>query len=373
MELKPCPYKDERHGGLMNVSALEQITRYLDPVLADIEAFRGLLPNREPNWADMFTAVIDQLARPAVYLLTEGGDGRPVPATRAVGHKLAAGFFDVLTGLLIADAQAPVRPVSVKRFLAFVKKRRALVGSGEVCAGPPHLITRVTEVFLHGGAEAGKNVDENRLPLARALAVQMALGSAWKFFDKTMEWEILLGGHGISRPQNPFIEREFKARVGELQASEQQPSIETASRLLHSAVAAAHRDWLTRRMAAAVAGEGCGDAAGLIEELIREEAGALTVTDSGYRAFLASALSGYLAAYLQAVNLLWEQEQVIRGCLGFSPNAPMKLNGLILPRLRSLRWFEAVLGYRVERPEPPARAIRLSKPDRAVSLPVTAE
>jgi hypothetical protein len=347
IELRRCPYHDERLGQPMNVSALAQITRHLDEVLEDIGSFRSSLPSNYGGWQALLVAVLDQLAGPALYVLRARGPTL-VPAKLSVGHKLAAGFFGVVCDLLSADAQGDRRAVTVDSVLTFVHERRALIGASEVCAGPIHLIARTTEILLHGCS--AQRVPSERVAIAEALAAQVGLGLAWDLFDAAVERRILL--HDLVReqlrPRTEIIRRALDQRFTALAKSSCPPTEEQAAKAVPmTAVLADPEELRTLFLQGGAAERAHAATAIVVEDLLAHGEGAIELLDIGLRRPLAQRLAGYLLAYRIVVARLFSLELLLRKALNYPEDVPMQLNTVIFPLPKSLRWFEATTGHRL--------------------------
>jgi hypothetical protein len=390
LELVPCPYDDERRGLPMNSSALEQIERHFSAALGRVAQFHELRriaeadePERpdEPQWQGVLETVLDSLSGPAQFLLEAREASRRVPAALAVGHKLAAGYFGVVRQLLVEQALGTRRPVSVDALLSFVRERRLLMGDREVCAGPPKLIARATQVLLHGGdrppPSGGSSMRNSRVALAKGLARQMGLGIAWELFDRCAEvdWLDTFAEHRL-RPRTAFLQERINVRRAELRDALPEATFEAAVRAVPQSLGAARRDVLTRvfgAYASGVAGGGDGDEEPLCQLLLKLEPTASRGFEPSYasaRGRLCSTLVPYLRAYRELVGAQYELEAALRRALDYSSEVPLRLGGWLLPASRTLGWFQMALGRTVEcSPGSPARLFvchgeeRLELPD----------
>lgn len=372
MELRGCPYDDERHGVLMNVSALAQITRHLGAVTEDAGTFRSTISGAE-RWDPMLMTVMDQLASPAIHLLRLRDPHGPVPAAKAVAHKVAAGYFGALHRLLLAEGRGDRGPVSAAAFLEYVRAERILVGPSEACAGPPHMIARLTELLVHGmvhGSPRTLAPDETRQVLARGLGNQVHLGVAWELFDDRMEREFFRRWHlpGRLRLRNAFIGQKLDARASALTRSEGAPA-DRAARALPTSLGADALEPIRRVLSdGELHGEANAAAVRAIDELLAQGEGAIQLVDASLRPELARSIAHYLGVYRAFVAALWSIERELRERLGFSREAPMKLHAVILPIPRCLDWYTAVLGHRLECPPGGSGAVTLRNHRRVVEV-----
>lgn len=370
IELRTCPYDDERRGGAMNVSALEQIERHLRSVFKDAAAFHATLDPSLSGWTPMALCVIDQLSGPARCLLrgadaTAGAPGR-VPARVAVGYKLAAGYFDVTRRLLAMELTEPSLEPSVDAFLDFVHAQSALVGQGEVCAGPPKLIRRTTHVLFHGAPGASPLADPMRVVVASALLDQVRLGMAWRCFDEAAEAALLGATRDALAPASSFLAQALAAKLDELDRSAPRPLPFRPPVEVFGALAATDP---RRSFLGALADYGPDPTPDPeIEGLPTLDNPVLRFTTPLAGRLFARSVRGYVEAYRRLLAAQWWLEQRIRAALGLALDAPMTLDGLLAPKPLALRWLQAGLGLTL-RCEPSADPVaELRRRDRAVRI-----
>jgi hypothetical protein len=367
MELKPCPYRDERGGSPMNISTLAQVTRHLDDVLSDVHAIRAGLPPTHQGWGAFLEVVLDQLAGPSLHLLRLGRHDALVPARVAVGHKLAAGYFGVLRQLLVREACGERREPTVEGFLAFVHQTRSLIGASEVCSGPPHLLARCTESMLHGGEPRARAVAPERVVIASTLAAQVRVGIAWELFDAQLERRLLLDDLGPERlrPRNAFMQRALDTRLAEILGEPGGEAVGGAAGL-PPGLDCPEVDALGALLA------DDADPPALVREivlaLVSHQEGGIALGGGADAAVFAGRFARYLAVYRATVLAQWSLERRARAALDATGEAPMRVNQLMLPKGQSLRWFEAILGHRVdaEPAAPWALALRNHRRTKAV-------
>lgn len=368
IELRSCPYSDERLGQPMNMSALTQVKRHLEAVLEEVAQFRAMSPEGNPTWAEVFVAVIDQLAAPARYLLETRARRGPVPAQCAVGHKLAAGYFDVLRKLLLREALGDRRPVSVKNLLTFVKEQRALIGASEVCAGPPNLIARVSEVLVNGMPTDAVALPLERVSIARLLSLQVQVGIAWELFDLESERRFLFDeiGRAHLRPRNAFIERKLDERIDEL--SRGAGSIGVALPELPETLAP---DALKRLETVLHEPRENGSyvrTRDVIGQLLSYSDGAVELTLPSADAVVAASFARYLVTFREFVRVQCTIEQELRTRLGFAVDASIKLHPTVLPKPKGLDWYEVVLGHSLRSEPVPSAPWTLGNHHRNASI-----
>jgi hypothetical protein len=367
IELRPCPYHDERQGLPMNVSALEQLLRHFSAVAKSVAAFRGMLGEEARPWEGMLDALLDLLAAPGIHLLRARDPRGRVPAIDAAGYKLAAGYFDALRRLLLLEAKGRRQEVSAAGFLEFVREHRALIGAGEACAGPPQLIARLTRSFLDA-APPVTAIDRRRVAIASTLAAQVRLGIAWELLDEAAE-ERLLGAlrfAGALRPRTPVVARRLADRIEALAAVEAAdaegiylalpgaPSAESNG-LLRCAI----RAWA----AGAAADEGTVKT---VDALLAPGDGGLEVVGDAARAICARSFSNFLVLYRGVVGAQWRLECDLRAQLGFPIDVEMKLHSTILPVSMFASWLETITGHRLLCTPAPSPEIVLHNHHRTV-------
>jgi hypothetical protein len=364
MVLEPAPYDDERKGLAMNVSALEQVQRHLKTVLEDIGGFHALSPSAPRCWESMFLAVIDQLCAPIVHVIREGNPEARVPAAKAVGYKLAAGYFGALRRLLAAAAQGEVREVNPEAFLEFIHHRRLLVGGNEVCAGPPRLIEWTTRVFLEGITGATPCADPLRLPVATLLLQQVQLGLAWELFDGAAEAR-LLGESGL-RARSPFLASELADRLQAIATAGLRPSWEAAIRALPPSLTEPERSALTLAIGSHASGSRAPTAP-VFEELALLGEGALEL-EPGVGAGFAAQFATWLEVYSQVCQLQAGLELALRRVLDRDTGAPIEMSALMMGPSRARRWLEAALGHSLVIEDGPPRQLFLRNVRRTVPV-----
>ncbi len=342
--LKACPYRDGRRGRPMNVSALEQLVRHLPAVCEQWASFRAIRGTASMDWSWALATVVDQLAAPALYALAQRADRCVVPARAAAGHKLAAGFLGVVRGLMAQEMSGIGTPVTVETLLDWTHRSNALIGTSEVCAGPPVLIQRAATSLLEYDPLVRPCQDAARREIASALTSQVRLGVVWEMFDLGMERAVLEFGVERLRPRNAFVDRSITARSGELSRGPE-GVIPNLQPVIPADLAN------TEAIAAAIAnkpspGEALQQVSLLLKLLQTEEGGALPA--SNIRLALARHFWHYLTVYRQFLVQLWAHERRFRFRLAYPEQVAMKLHPLILPRPRALHWFEVIWGHRVK-------------------------
>jgi hypothetical protein len=342
MDMRPCPYAGIRHGKLMNLSALAQITHYYNPVMAEIAAFRrqsgGAL-----SWDDILACVVDQLSGPAIYLLQHRSDHGPVPARMAVGHKLAAGYFGVMRSLHERLALGASLPVTVDAFLHLVDETGALVGASEACAGSPPMIRKATTALVEGNFDHPAELDPLRIEMARCLALQVQTGIFWDLYDEVHLWSLVRGEfRDHLHPCNSFLLHEFDSA---------HHSLDTLAppRPLGDRLPQALDPQLRARLA-----EALNDAADpqALEEDVRTATAELKepgnpIGYDGDAAPLALRVANYLNAHRLFEAELSRLELELRKLLGFPPETAIHLGAAVFPMPRALHWYELILGRKL--------------------------
>jgi len=340
MEMRQCPFAGIRQNQLMNVSALAQISHYFNPVLAEMAAFRRQVGGTNVTWDDILAGIVDQLSRPAIYLLQQRNERGPVPAQMAVGHKLAAGFFGVLRDLHEQLALGRKLPVTVDTFLELVDETGALVGASEVCAGSPQMIRRASTSLLEGDPENRVELGQSRIDIARCLALQVQLGIFWHLYDCVHLWSLVRGEfRNHMTPYNDFLTRKLESAEGELDVLA--PPLPNCA-MLPEALDAQLRHKL---------GEALCDATDpqMLEEdmhtatLLLNEPGSAIRYDGEIGSF-ALRVARYLNARRLIVDELSRVELELRGHLDFLSDTPIRLGLAVFPKPQALPWYELILG-----------------------------
>ena len=373
MVVKECPYKDERYKRSMNISALEQIVRYLPESEQDIASFRALLPEATPTWTEMCVVMMDQLAQSAIYALRERKRRGPIPARMAVGYKVAVGYSKPVRDLLELELLGKGREASVPALIDFVHEGGFFVGAREVCAGPTNMVVRVSEALLHGNQPGITAAEPARLAVARALTSQLQVAIAWRFFDRAVERRLLLEDLGVDQllPLTPFLRRMLDERCAEYGAAGA-ASIPSGSLCppLPRSLPSELRESIDRGVDRAGGDDPQESAtAELVTGLIDEELGAIRLADSSLRAVFGRRFAGYLVGYRAFVEAQCALEREIRNALELDAQVPVKLDGAIFPKPRMLSWLEIILGYRLRAESPPLGGLTLRSLERTVSLP----
>lgn len=343
MEMRECPYKDARHGKLMNVSALEQIAQHFDPVLADIAAFRRQLGGESANWFHILAGVLDQLAGPAFFLLEQRDPMARVPTATAVGHKLAEGYFGVLRGLHESLALDEGLPVTSEALLARVVQTGALIGQSEVCAGSTKMLQRATEALIDGRPEGDELLPSARLERACCLALQVQLGILWDLYDRAHLAELMCAKTSTQLvPANDFLRRKLASAVlehGSLQVrrpgATALPAVLTVEK--HEQLGAA----LQERARPEVLQDDLNDAMALLQQ----PGSVLGYT--GNREAMAQRVACYLHGYRLFKSEISRLELELRRAIGYDDEVAIQLGGLAFPLSRALPWYELILGRRM--------------------------
>lgn len=366
MVLAACPYEGARQGLPMNVSALTQVKRYLKPVLEDVARFHALGATQQ-GWQRMLPAVLDQLAAPAVHLL-RGGAAANVPAQKAVGYKLAAGYFGALRRLLAAEARGAGVPATVEDFQAWLERERLLVGASEVCGGPPALIAFATGVFLEGLAGAQPVEDRSRHAVANLLSQQVQLGLAWELFDGAAEARLLrtlIGPHLL--PRTSLLADELAERLVTLEA---QPAFEAAERALPPQLAPATRDALAAAVRCFdIAPDTDTPATAALVALAARREGPFSATEPSAHERVARHFATWLDVRGKLARAQCALEHQLRGVLGREPAGPVKPSPLMMAPSQAQRWFEAVLGHTLLAQDAGETTHRLHSIHRTVTVP----
>ncbi len=363
MDMRTCPYDDGREDGRMNVSALAQISAHLDDVTADIASVRASLGTAPTTWLDVYTVVLDQLARAAVYLLRERSATGPIPTPIAVGYKVAAGYATPAHEMLALEARGQGREVTVDSLLGLVRERDMLVGAREVCAGPPNMLERVTRAILHGDAGAAAPVSPTRMHIARTFALQAHIGIVWRAYDLATEWRLLVSdiGAGALSPRTQYLRRMIDERMAELDGAA--PPLPPGE--LPADLTPEHRDALGRAL---IDRDDDDDLAAAIAPLLHTREGAIELANANWPEY-ARLFGRYLRAYSTVIGVLWDLEREIRRALDYPLDVPVQLHAAVFPMPIALPWLEMIVGYRVRTTPLPPLELTLRSVANSVTLP----
>ncbi len=357
MVLRACPYRDSRRGYSMNVSALEQMTAHLDWVLHDVVAFRRASEKKLKSWDLMLAGILDQLSGPLRHLLSAGNGESRVPARLAVGHKLAAGYFGVVTQIIKQEAFGRHTQNHVEAFLSEIERQNALFGASEVCAGPPNLIRRCTAAWLAPDSALAAVLkpmenppatpSEARVSVSHHLLEQVRLGLAFGAYDSAVEARFLRRWGPELDPHNSFIEKRLV--LARMKAAEHPklPDDAAARLLLRGEEANPARQALAALMNASFHGHAPTAAVKLYAALLRCRKGALRIENSAAVDVLAADIANYVECLRRLNQYQWELEMRVRTDLQLPLATPVKLGSLQRPLPAFLDWIEAMLGYKV--------------------------
>jgi hypothetical protein len=342
MDMRECPYSGIRHGRLMNMSALAQISHHYNPVMAEVAAFRRQVGGDDATWPDILAAVLDQLARPAIHLLQQRDARGSIPAQAAVGHKLAAGFFGVMRTLHERLALGADIPVSADAFLQMVDETRALVGASEVCAGSPLMVRNTTAILVEGGAAGDVVLAPARLEIARCLGQQVQLGIFWQLYDQFHVRQLVQGETRQQLvPANDFLAGKLAQAAAALDpAAPARP----ASARLPASLDADFRSRLADALQDVADPRVLEEDVQMASQLLGEAAGVIRY--EGEARTFALRVAHYLNAHRLFVAELCRLERRLRALLGFPAETPIHLGAAIFPQAKALPWYEMVLGRR---------------------------
>lgn len=343
MDMKECPYSDLRQGKLMNTSALVQVSRHYNTVMADLAGYRAQAGGRDANWTDILAAVLDQLARPAIHLLTSRDPHSPVPARDAVSHKLGAGFFGVMQTLHERLALGVEIPVTTAAFLSLIAETQALVGAGEVCAGSPPMIRNACTALIEGSPEHAAALPGQRLIIGYRLALQVELGIFWRLYDRHHYRQLLAGPDSAClQPFNKFLTD--LAGTEAATAALAGMNLPVGDRL-PVALSPACRT----RLGAALTGDADPELwQPDFDTVLRllEEPGSV-VGYTGDKVQFAKQAARYAHAFRSFRQEISAQEAELRAVLGYDPDTPVHLGPLAFMPPKALPWFERVVGIRL--------------------------
>jgi hypothetical protein len=193
LEQRRCRYAGSRqdHPLPMNASALKQMTKNWDRILATAAALRRLCAAGGGASVDEELAQGMRVACAGVflplYLLYRGREpmaNGEVPGFVSGLHKASIDIATSIQLMLVegfasSAAAAPHGGGAVRRIEDFVESEGLLVGHKGVCAGPPQLIHELLEAMLHG---RGRHLDQG----AAALEALGDLGGVRAYADELL-------------------------------------------------------------------------------------------------------------------------------------------------------------------------------------------
>jgi len=340
MDMRQCPYSGSRHNGWMNMSALAQVARFYNAVLAEIIAFRREPEGQQATWTDILAGVVDQLARPAIYLLQERNEEGPVPVHHAVGHKLGAGLFGVMRSLHERLAAGEQMPVTADSFLKLLDDTDALVGASEVCAGSPQMIRKISTALIEGDPDGSVTLDRLRFDLARRLALQVQVGIFWRLYDHVHLGALLRGEFRAHlKPATGFMARKLDTACQDKDMATAPPPHSAA---LPGMLGATVRQRLVEALNDAVDPQALEQDRRTALELLGQPGNVIGY--DGDTARLALRVAQYLHTRRVFVEELSKIELELRGLLGFPVDAPIHLGAAVFPTPHALPWYECILG-----------------------------
>ncbi len=342
MEMRQCPFAGIRHDKWMNVSALAQITRYYQDILAEMAAFRRQPKGANATWEDILACIVELLAGPAIYLLQQRDRTGPVPARIAVGHKLAAGYFGVMRGLHERLAVGADIPMTVDTLLGLVDEMDALVGASEVCAGSPQMIRNATRALLEGTADDYLEIDPQRLDVARCLASQVQLGIFWRLHDNVHFWSLIRGEFREHlAPFNKFLEQKLERAGNDMDVlAPRRPD----GNMLPEALDTQQRNKLVAALNDVADPQTLQEDFHTATELLNQPGSAIGY--NGDTELFAQCVANYLNTYRLFEAELSRIELELRNLLGFPSATPICLGTAVFPTAKSLPWYELILGRR---------------------------
>jgi hypothetical protein len=151
---KRCPYSGHRHGGVMNTSALHQMSEHWQAAMADCRELRGWIAKDPQQPSTMFevwkiaiagTAVPAFLHRRAQQPL---GDGA-LPARVAAVFKMAVGLPLIVQRINITRSLPFDTRLPAAAYHEFAEETKTFKRYGErVCAGSPKMIDELLDALI---------------------------------------------------------------------------------------------------------------------------------------------------------------------------------------------------------------------------------
>jgi len=341
MVMRRCGYPDERHGKMMNVSALSQITARFNDVVQRIDDFQAALPQKCVGWDRFCMALADQLAGPAVFVLKCESSQPRIPTVTSVGYKVAAGYLVPCRSLMVLHLKGRAPDASTENLLRYIRANRSLIGTREVCAAPMSMVERVTQALMGDRRGEGGSVSTQRLGLARGLTSELWLGLHWRCVDLHFETSLLRGvllGETL-RPRTPHVTRLLEERILALEGQDLDVPLPEPPATLEQS----HRDRITAVMTGHWVEPRIGDT---VSKLALHCDGAIQVNATLARN-VGPAFVQYLHCYLTFSQIFDELELGIRDCLGLASDKPIQRDPAFFPEARTLRWLEMIIGHRL--------------------------
>ncbi|MEL6344299.1 MAG: hypothetical protein AAFV53_14365 [Myxococcota bacterium] len=165
---RPCPYRDERQGQVMNAAALRQVRVNWPTIRTTLCDWATPNATVRQAWMVTLAATMAPMMTPA---------GCPVPVAWSAMYKTCIGFHQLLTFLILAEAAAAETPLSAlatpEEFQRWLSREGWLVGQTQVCAGPAAMIAAGFQALCGDGTGAGAG---SPLPRPAEEAVRQVAG-----------------------------------------------------------------------------------------------------------------------------------------------------------------------------------------------------
>lgn len=354
MDMRVCRYADDRGGRRMNVSALGQVTNHLDYILDRFASCQVALGVDEMTWPLVHAVNHHVLLGPTRYHLA----GHTVcPGQVAAAHKVAVGYLAPLRAML-EDADG-YPPLSVDAMLERVFERKLLHGAREVCAAPLDLIRRVTEHMLTARKTANvEQATREEVTVALLLTQQTLLGIAWRRFDRLAERTLVRDiCERAVRAQTEYVKRQWEERMGELEAptASECESLCPADDILSPYGAdgfpvrsvANAQGFIRRYFDGGLAAHPSSMA---YQALFGCPSASLHLVDDARRPAVAARFAAYVGAFTSFVRAQDRMEIQLRRLMGCPEAAAFWPHVSALPTPRTLKWFEMLVGHRLQYP-----------------------
>ncbi len=343
MEMRACPYTDGREDKLMNHSALTQVTRFYNDVMAEVAGVRQLADEGQLSWSDILVPVLYQLLGPTLFLLKQKGGDAPLPAKEAVGYKLGAGYFGVMQTLFERRALGGDIPVTTPAFLDLVYETRALVGGAEVCAGSPEMLRNASRTLMQGDPGSAGDIDAVQLQLARTLALQFELGTFWRLFDATHYFN-LIRGHDRQHlvPFNDFLQRKLDEAAAALGSK---PAPAPVAERLPQGLDSGVREQLLQALQHTTPAETLSVDFKAAVNLLKTPGSVISF--GGSKVGLALQFTRYLHCMRLFRQTMSDLEIGLRQSLGMKADSGVKLGPVVFAKPLALPWYERIVGCRL--------------------------
>ncbi len=144
-----CPYKDRREGRPMDTTALSAVTADWPAILQAARALSGPDATVHRAWRTTMALLLAPILRAQA-------DPTPTPLVMSGAFKVALGYAQALTHLLLTQAGTADAPMaeqeSPEQLFERLDRDGALLGKRHVCSGTPRMIAEMWRALAGGEA-----------------------------------------------------------------------------------------------------------------------------------------------------------------------------------------------------------------------------